>query len=88
MARLGIPVPLSTFGASVVRGAGALEDGQSEPRRVWNKNPSSVAEAVLELALKTARAVPARATSLIPFTCAAEIFECFSLLGMFLKFPR
>jgi hypothetical protein len=37
----------------LARGAGALEDGQpAPPRRVWNKLPDTVAEAVLELALK------------------------------------
>jgi putative transposase len=55
LAQLGIP--RSTFYAwderYLARGAGALEDGQpAPPRRVWNKLPDTVAEAVLELALK------------------------------------
>jgi putative transposase len=54
LAQLGIP--RSTFYAwyerYLARGAGALEDGQPAPRRVWNKLPDTVAEAVLELALK------------------------------------
>ena len=36
----------------MARGAGALEDGQPAPRRVWNKLPEKVAAAVIELALK------------------------------------
>jgi len=36
----------------LARGAGALEDGQPAPRRLWNKIPEPVAEAVVELALK------------------------------------
>jgi transposase-like protein len=54
LAQLGIP--RSTFFAwyerYLARGAGALEDGQPAPRRVWNKIPEPVAEAVVELALK------------------------------------
>jgi transposase-like protein len=54
LAQLGIP--RSTFYAwyerYLARGAGALEDGQPALRRVWNKLPDTVAEAVLELALK------------------------------------
>jgi putative transposase len=54
LAQLGIP--RSTFyrwyERYLARGAGALEDGQSAPRRVWNKLPAPVAEAVVELALK------------------------------------
>jgi putative transposase len=54
LAQLGIP--RSTFylwyERYLTRGAGALEDGQSAPRRVWNKIPAPVAEAVVELALK------------------------------------
>ena len=54
LAQLGIP--RSTFyrwyERYLARGAGALEDGQSAPRRVWNKFPETVAEAVVELALK------------------------------------
>jgi transposase InsO family protein len=54
LAQLGIP--RSTFylwyERYQARGAGALEDGQSAPRRVWNKLPVPVAEAVVELALK------------------------------------
>ncbi len=54
LAQLGIP--RSTFylwyQRYLARGAGALEDGQSAPRRVWNKIPAPVAEAVVELALK------------------------------------
>jgi putative transposase len=54
LAQLGIP--RSTFYAwyerYLARGAGALEDGQPAPRRVWNKIPEPVAEAVVELALK------------------------------------
>ena len=54
LAQLGIP--RSTFYAwyerYLARGAGALEDGQPAPRRVWNKLPDTIAEAVLELALK------------------------------------
>ena len=54
LAQLGIP--RSTFylwyERYLARGAGALEDGQSAPRRVWNKIPERVAEAVVELALK------------------------------------
>src|SRR5260370_35176493 len=51
-----IGIPRSTFYAwyerYLVRGAGALEDGQPAPRRVWNKLPDTVAQAVLGLALK------------------------------------
>src|SRR5258707_12283975 len=54
LAQLGIP--RSTFYAwyerYLARGAGALEDGQPAPRRVWNKLPDTVAEAVLALALE------------------------------------
>jgi putative transposase len=54
LAQLGIP--RSTFylwyERYLTRGAGALEDGQSAPRRVWNKIPAPVAEAVVEMALK------------------------------------
>jgi putative transposase len=54
LAQLGIP--RSTFylwyERYLARGAGALEDGQPTPRRVWNKLPTTVAEAVLDLALK------------------------------------
>ena len=54
LAQLGIP--RSTFylwyERYQARGAGALEDGQAAPRRVWNKLPVPVAEAVVELALK------------------------------------
>src|ERR1700692_1916159 len=54
LAQLGIP--RSTFflwyERYLARGAGALEDGQPAPRRVWNKLPDTVAGAVLELALK------------------------------------
>jgi putative transposase len=54
LAQLGIP--RSTFylwyERYQARGAGALEDGQSAPRRVWNKIPAPVAEAVLDLALQ------------------------------------
>ena len=54
LAQLGIP--RSTFYAwyerYLARGAGALEDGQPARRRVWNKIPEPVAEAVGELALK------------------------------------
>jgi putative transposase len=49
-------IPRSTFYAwyerYLARGAGALEDGQPAPRRVWNKLPDTVAGAVLELALQ------------------------------------
>ncbi len=52
LAQLGIP--RSTFylwyERYQARGAGALEDGQAAPRRVWNKLPVPVAEAVVELA--------------------------------------
>jgi len=40
------------YGRYLARGAGALEDGQSAPRRVWNKLPPTVAAAVLALALQ------------------------------------
>ena len=54
LAQLGIP--RSTFyrwyERYLARGAGALEDGQPAPRRVWNKLPTVVTQAVLELALK------------------------------------
>src|SRR5208337_3202923 len=54
LAQLGIP--RATFylwyERYQARGAGALEDGQAAPRRVWNKLPVPVAEAVVELALK------------------------------------
>ena len=54
LAQLGIP--RSTFYAwyerYLARGAGALEDGQPAPRRVWNKLPDTVAQAVVGLALK------------------------------------
>jgi transposase InsO family protein len=54
LAQLGIP--RSTFylwyERYLARGAGALEDGQPAPRRVWNKLPATVAAAVLDLALQ------------------------------------
>src|SRR5258707_12219786 len=54
LAQIGIP--RSTFylwyERYLARGAGALEDGQSAPRRIWNKMPAPVAEAVVELALQ------------------------------------
>jgi len=54
LAQLGIA--RSTFYAwyerYLARGAGALEDGQPAPRRVWNKLPDTVAEAVVALALQ------------------------------------
>jgi len=54
LAQLGIP--RSTFYAwyerYLARGAEALEDGQPAPRRVWNKLPDTVAQAVVGLALK------------------------------------
>jgi putative transposase len=54
LAQLGIP--RATFyrwyRRYLARGAGALGDGQSAPRRVWNKLPEKVAAAVVELALK------------------------------------
>jgi putative transposase len=54
LAQLGIP--RSTFyrwyEGYLARGAGVREGGQSAPRRVWNKIPEPVAEAVLELALQ------------------------------------
>jgi transposase InsO family protein len=54
LAQLGIP--RSTFylwyERYLARGAGALEDGQSAPRHVWNKIPKPVAAAVIDLALK------------------------------------
>src|SRR5712675_954226 len=54
LAQIGIP--RSTFYAwyerYLARGAGALEDGQPAPRRVWNKLPDTVAQAVIGLALK------------------------------------
>ncbi len=54
LAQLGIP--RSTFYAwyerYLARGAGALEDGQPAPRRVWNKLPDTIAQAVVGLALK------------------------------------
>jgi len=60
LAQLGIP--RSTFylwyERYLARGAGALEDGQSAPRRVWNKIPAPVAEAVVELALKQPELLP------------------------------
>jgi putative transposase len=49
-------IPRSTFylwyERYLARGAGALEDGQPAPRRVWNKLPETVAAAVVELALQ------------------------------------
>jgi putative transposase len=54
LAQLGIP--RATFyrwyEGYLARGAGALEDGQPAPRRVWNKLPPKVAAAVLALALQ------------------------------------
>ena len=51
-----ISIPRSTFYAwyerYLARGAEALEDGQPAPRRVWNKLPDTVAQAVVGLALK------------------------------------
>jgi putative transposase len=54
LAQLGIPRSTFYFWYEryLARGAGALEDGQSAPRRVWNKLPAPVAAAVVELALK------------------------------------
>src|SRR3979490_2481155 len=54
LAQIGIP--RSTFYAwyarYLARGAGALEDRQPAPRRVWNKLPDTIAQAVIGLALK------------------------------------
>jgi putative transposase len=54
LAQLGIP--RSTFyrwyEGYLARGAGAVEDGQSAPRHVWNKLPAPVAQAVVGLALQ------------------------------------
>ena len=54
LAQLGIP--RSTFyrwyERYLGRGAEALEDGPPAPRRVWNKLPTAVTQAVLEFALK------------------------------------
>jgi transposase InsO family protein len=54
LAQLGIPK--STFYAwydrYLERGADALEDRKPTPRQVWNKLPESVAQAVIDLALK------------------------------------
>src|SRR5271157_4809541 len=54
LAQLGIP--RSTFylwyERYLARGAGALEDGQSAPCRVWTKIPAPVPESVLELPLQ------------------------------------
>jgi len=36
----------------LTRGVEALDDGQSAPRRVWNKLPAKVAAAVIELTLQ------------------------------------
>jgi len=51
-----IGIPRATFYAwyerYLARGAGALEDGQPAPRRVWNKLPDTIAQAVVGLALK------------------------------------
>ena len=54
LAQLGIPrsTLFAWYERYLARGAGALEDGQPAPRRVWNKIPEPVAEAVVELALK------------------------------------
>jgi putative transposase len=49
-------IPRATFywwyGRYLARGAGALEDSQSVPRRVWNKLHATVAAAVVVLALQ------------------------------------
>jgi hypothetical protein len=54
LAQLGIP--RATFyrwyQRYLARDAGALGDGQSAPRRVWNKLPKKVAAEVVDLALK------------------------------------
>ena len=51
-----LDIPRATFyrwyQRYLARGAGALGDGQSAPRRVWHKLPEQVAAAVVELALK------------------------------------
>ena len=53
LAQLGIPRPTfyRWYQRYLTRGAAALEDGQSAPRRVWNKLPPTVAAELLELAL-------------------------------------
>ena len=57
LAQLGIP--RSTFYAwyerYLARGAGALEDGQPAPHRVWNKLPDTVADALLRSRSKSRR---------------------------------
>ena len=54
LAQLGIPrgTFYRWYQRYLARGAGALRDGQSAPRRVWHKLPEQVAAAVVELALK------------------------------------
>jgi putative transposase len=60
LAPLGIP--RATFyrwyQRYLARGTGALGDGQSAPRRVWNKLPKKVAAAVVDLALKAPELSP------------------------------
>src|SRR5580658_6053961 len=55
LAQLGIP--RSTFYAwyerYLARGAGALEDGQPAPRRVWNKMPDTSRRQWLDLPSKS-----------------------------------
>ena len=51
-----LEIPRATFyrwyQRYLARGTGALGDGQSAPRRVWNKLPAEVAAALVEVVVK------------------------------------
>ena len=81
LAQLGIP--RSTFYAwyerYLARGAGALEDGQPAPRRVWNKLPDTVAQAVVGLALKEPELSPRELAIRVRRPAAVLCFGIFGL---------
>jgi transposase InsO family protein len=89
LVQLGIP--RSTFylwyERYLARGAGALEDGQPAPRRVWNKIPETVAEAVLDLALKQPELSPRElATAFVDqqqyFVSEASVYRLLKTRGL------
>ena len=89
LAQLGIP--RATFyrwyARYLARGAGALEDGQPAPRRVWNKIPPMVAEAVLDLALQEPELSPRElATAFIDqrqyFVSEASVYRLLKARGL------
>jgi transposase InsO family protein len=89
LAQLGIP--RATFyrwyERYLARGAGALEDGQPAPRRVWNKLPPKVAAAVLALALQEPELSPRElATAFVDrrryFVSEASVYRLLKAQGL------